>query len=464
MKFGTSGLRGLVTELSDDVCYSYTRAFIDSLKNDTRSIVIAHDLRPSSPRIAKACYNAAVNFGLDVIYGGTIPTPALAYYGQIKQLPSIMVTGSHIPFDRNGLKFYTESGEITKEEETKIVSIYKDREAVLNFELPNVDDDLYSTYLARYTRFFEENALINLKIGVYQHSSVARDLMVDLFSSFGALVIPLGRSDDFVPVDTEAVSDLDYEQAAKWAREYKFDFLVSTDGDSDRPMLADENGFWFRGDVLGMLAANYIDADVVVTPVSTTSLLEKSDLFKKVIRTKIGSPFVIEAMKGLPTDRIVGFEANGGFLLGSDLTMDNRILKNLKTRDAILPLLVVMSEARSRNLRGSQLLNEFPSIYTASNRIENFDNIWSTMLITDLINDNSKIFEFCPDFLEEIKLVDTTDGCRFYFTNEDIVHLRASGNAPELRCYTESHSIQRAKELNNYVLNKIVRTFQTDIS
>jgi phosphomannomutase len=213
-----------------------------------------------------------------------------------------------------------------------------------------------------------------------------------------------------------------------------------------------------------MMAANYIDADVVVTPISTTSLLEKSDLFKKVIRTKIGSPFVIEGMKGFPTDRIVGFEANGGFLLGSDLTTDNRILKNLKTRDAILPLLVVMSEARSRNLKGSQLLNGFPRIYTASNRIENFDNIWSTMLITDLINNNSKIFEFCPDFLKEIKLVDTTDGCRFYFTNGDIVHLRASGNAPELRCYTESDSIERAKELNNFVLNKIVTTFQPIIS
>ena len=154
MKFGTSGLRGLVTELNDDVCYSYTRAFIDSLNNETRSIVIAHDLRPSSPRIAKACYNAAVNFGLDVIYGGAIPTPALAYYGKVKQLPSIMVTWSHIPFDRNGLKFYTERGEIAKEEETRVVSNYKEFEAVLDFELPNVEDDLYLTYVARYTTFF----------------------------------------------------------------------------------------------------------------------------------------------------------------------------------------------------------------------------------------------------------------------------------------------------------------------
>jgi phosphomannomutase len=464
MKFGTSGLRGLVTELNDDVCYSYTRAFISSLKNETKSIAIAHDLRPSSPRIAKACYNAALNMGLEVIYGGAIPTPALAFYGQEKELPSIMVTGSHIPFDRNGLKFYSKTGEITKNEELQIVANYEECKALLDFELPVVDNDLYEAYMARYTSFFKENALLSLKIGIYQHSSVARDLMVELFSTLGADVIPLGRSNNFIPVDTEAVSELDYEQAAKWARTNKFDFLVSTDGDSDRPMLADENGFWFRGDVLGMLAAKYIDADIVVTPVSTTSLLEKSDLFNKIIRTKIGSPFVIDAMKGLSSDCIVGFEANGGLLLGSDLMMDNRVLKNLKTRDAILPILVIMSSARSLNLKGSQLLNEFPCIYTASNRIENFDNIWSKKLITDLMVNNNKIFEFCPNTLKDIQLVDSTDGCRFYFTNGDIIHLRASGNAPELRCYTESDTVDRAKELNNYVLNKIVKTFQSNIS
>ncbi|MEA7188015.1 hypothetical protein ONJ45_27985, partial [Salmonella enterica subsp. enterica serovar Virginia] len=42
-------------------------------------------------------------------------TPALAHQSISDKVPAIMVTGSHIPFDRNGLKFYRPDGEITKE-------------------------------------------------------------------------------------------------------------------------------------------------------------------------------------------------------------------------------------------------------------------------------------------------------------------------------------------------------------
>ena len=103
MKFGTSGLRGLVSELTDDVCFSYTIAFLESLDgNASRRLVIANDLRPSSPRIALACINAAISLDFEVVYGGSVPTPALAFYADANNIPAIMITGSHIPFDRNG--------------------------------------------------------------------------------------------------------------------------------------------------------------------------------------------------------------------------------------------------------------------------------------------------------------------------------------------------------------------------
>lgn len=36
-------------------------------------------------------------------------------------MPAIMVSGSHIPFDRNGLKFYRAEGEISKQDELRIL-------------------------------------------------------------------------------------------------------------------------------------------------------------------------------------------------------------------------------------------------------------------------------------------------------------------------------------------------------
>ena len=101
IKFGTSGLRGLVTDLSDEVCFAYTKAFLQSTPIKDKRVVIGHDLRPSSPRITQTCITAAEQLGFTCEYVGALPTPALAYFGIKNDIPGIMVTGSHIPFDRS---------------------------------------------------------------------------------------------------------------------------------------------------------------------------------------------------------------------------------------------------------------------------------------------------------------------------------------------------------------------------
>jgi len=75
-----------------------------------------------------------------------------------------------------------------------------------------------------------------------------------------------------------------------------FDLLVSTDGDADRPLIADEQGVFLRGDIVGILTAKYLGLNHVVTPISSNSALEGSGLFTKTIRTQIGSPYVIAGM------------------------------------------------------------------------------------------------------------------------------------------------------------------------
>ena len=54
-----------------------------------------------------------------------------------------------------------------------------------------------------------------------------------------------------------------------------------------------------------------------------------------------------------------------------------------------------------------------------------------------------------------IEAIDTTDGLRITLSNQDIVHFRPSGNAPELRCYAEASSIEQAKYLVNHALQQI---------
>ncbi|MCK5514725.1 MAG: hypothetical protein KAJ00_09515, partial [Deltaproteobacteria bacterium] len=53
---------------------------------------------------------------------GKLPSPAVAFFGFTNNIPSIMVTGSHIPDDRNGIKYNRATGEIMKDDESGIKS------------------------------------------------------------------------------------------------------------------------------------------------------------------------------------------------------------------------------------------------------------------------------------------------------------------------------------------------------
>ena len=105
-------------------------------------------------------------------------------------------------------------------------------------------------YVYRYTKLFESHLLDGKRVGIYEHSSAGRDLYQGLFEALGAEVISIERTDEFVPIDTEAVAEVDKQKARKWSKEHSLDFIFSTDGDGDRPLVAD-SGEWLRGDILG---------------------------------------------------------------------------------------------------------------------------------------------------------------------------------------------------------------------
>lgn len=464
VRFGTSGARGLVADMTDEVCYAYAAAFLKSVGSMAGKVVLGHDLRPSSPRIAAACAAAIRDSGRQVVYAGALPTPALAFYAAQLGVPTLVVTGSHIPFDRNGIKFYRAEGEISKaDEQAMLNAVVELPEVVTPVSLPPPDERAGEAYARRYLDFFGTGVLAGMRVAVYEHSSVARDVLRGILEGLGAEVISLGRTDTFVPIDTEAVRPEDVVQAKLWAEEHAFDAILSTDGDADRPLIGDERGGWLRGDVVGILCAQYLGAAVVVTPVSSNTAVEKCGSFDIVVRTRIGSPYVIAGMEAFLSkngDVVVGYEANGGFLLGSDAVIQGRRLRALPTRDALLPMLALLCLARERGCKLSQLTQGLPARYTASDRLQSFATEKSKMLLTRLLDSPAILKQTLAPQAGAILGIDQTDGLRVTFESGDIVHLRPSGNAPELRCYAESSSAERAKILCDECLQRALNEAQ----
>jgi phosphomannomutase len=443
-KFGTSGLRGLVVDLTPDLISDHVRAFLAAFSN-IRTLYVGRDLRPSSQAIATTVAGAALEVGVDAVDCGALPTPALALAALDTGSGAIMVTGSHIPADRNGLKFYTPAGEISKADERDILD-HLGQGPVGNRPpgQSKTDPNARDRFIDRYRKAFGATALDGMRIGLYAHSSVGRDLLAKTLTSLGADVIELARSESFISVDTEAVDDATRTQVIAWTKAHGLDATVSTDGDADRPMLADETGAIIAGDILGQMTSAAIGAEVIVTPVSSNSGAEAEGRFARVLRTKIGSPYVIAGM----TDaggKVAGYEANGGYLLGFAAQAPEGKIAPLWTRDSFLPLIVPLS--RARHIPLSKIVAAEPGGITRASRLTETPTHLSATLINRLGNDPAAQQDFLTALEGQLAATDLTDGVRMTLESGEVVHIRPSGNAPELRLYVEARTADRAEAL-----------------
>ena len=456
LKFGTSGLRGLAIDLQGREARRYTLAFLRHLESQGQlggKMFLGRDFRASSPQITRDCASAITQSGLIAVDCGHLPTPALALHAMEAGCGAIMITGSHIPGDRNGLKFYSPTGEISKADEAGILAALRD-DGEDHPAAAMVDEHEAATerYLARFAGLLPAGALTGLRVGVFEHSTVARDLLGRIMRAFGAETVSLGRSDSFVAVDTEAFGDAVFAPLPGWVSDFHLDAIVSADGDGDRPLLMDGNGAFIRGDVLGLLAARYLGAPCVVTPVTSNSAIERTGYFASVVRTRVGSPYVVAAME--QGDGVVGFEANGGTFVGSGITANGQPLAPLPTRDAVLPLLCALGLAAGQASSLDQLVATLPLQIALADRLQDVPSDKSGAFLQRLTENAA----FAASFFAPhgIAGLSTIDGLQFRTQAGDMVHFRASGNAPELRCYVEASTPETARALLDWAMTAAV--------
>ena len=162
--------------------------------------------------------------------------------------------------------------------------------------------------------------------------------------------------------------------------------------------------------------------------------------------------------------RVVGYEANGGFLTASDIEVNGKTLSALPTRDAVIVHISIILLSIQKNKTISELVMTLPQRFTASNRLKEFPTEKSKQIIVDVCSgelerDIQEIEKAFRSQFGKVKSTDITDGLRITFENEEAVHLRPSGNAPEFRCYNEASTEKRAVEMNNICM-KIMESWR----
>lgn len=509
LRFGTSGVRAPVVDMTDMECYINTRGFIQYLykikeiKPDSQ-IALAGDLRPSTPRIMSAVHKAILDEGYETLYCGFVPTPTVSYYAWKRHMPAIMVTGSHIPEELNGIKFIKSFGEVLRDDEKDIlvrVALVREKEYLKNedeslfndkgsfkqsVKLPFLSEEknALSEFRKRYTEIFSSNILNGKKIVLYEQSAVGRDLLKNILIELGAEIICFGRSDKFISIDTEKMPNFVINLLKQLAEEFKPFAIVSADGDSDRPILADENGVFLSGDLLGTLVSLYLKPDFAAVPITSNdaviTTLKKYNI--EVALTKVGSPYVIvsmnEKLTQIPNAKVVSWERNGGYLLGSNLTINNKMLGSLPTRDSILPIIIAIIFSAEEGISLSALINsKLPHRFILANIINNKTKgceLYSADLGKIIINSfspkdsNVKELDFLSKDINQeardiksrlesyfnsalgytsISSINYLDGVRISFSNGDVVHIRPSSNAPEFRLYVTADTLERIDKI-----------------
>jgi phosphomannomutase len=572
LAFGTSGLRGLVTEITDLEVYINTLGYLNYLQGQGQikpgdQVVIARDFRDSSPRIAAAVSQAISDFGAQVVDLGRLSTPALTLWGIQNKVVSVMITGSHIPFDRNGIKFNKASGEVVKADEpginqqvalaresqyrkapsdslfndagnfkktpeNRLIDVGADRshdspyvnkwttaQTPINDNQRRRYSDGEEAYINRYVSVYGANALAGQNYSVYLHSGVGTRLFAEILRRLGANVYEFGPSDKFIAIDTEAIgkdtlaSISQRVEKIPQPQEGALTAVLSTDGDSDRPLVLGVNGAkreldFIPGDIAGAFVAGRINAAMVAIPISSNDNVDTFLEGVRIVKTKIGSPYIVVAMKALadanPGKTIVGWEANGGFLTGVEISHRNGTLAALPTRDAVLPMVEILVAAKEGAKPVSGLFESLRNRFGRADLIDNFPVPVSAAIVSQfslvpfgvsrvVYNDQGKVkvvntanpnAGFLTDMspateirsslqqyfsselgFGQIDWIDFTDGIRIHFTNNDIAHIRPSGNAPQLRIYAVADTPERANQIVEQAIgeNGIYRQIQSDL-
>lgn len=136
------------------ITVGYARFIKERLKKENPVIAIGRDSRISGEEIEEIITAVLSNFGFAIIQTGISSTPSMFMITKEKSFrvdASIMITASHLPYNRNGMKFFDANGGFESKDIAEILTL-----AGEDFENPNMAGvvlkmpyiDMYSAHLA----------------------------------------------------------------------------------------------------------------------------------------------------------------------------------------------------------------------------------------------------------------------------------------------------------------------------
>lgn len=332
--FKDADIRGVYpTEINETVAYRVARAFVEEC--GWKQVLVARDMRTSSPTLRSAFIAGVRDAGATAIDIGIIDTPGLYYAAGSLDLPGVVITASHNPAEYNGLKLVA-PGAIPLTNKTGLTAIKKRIEAN-QFPTPKKRGQLkkqsvtkdYLSYIGKRSTFKPERPL---KVVVDAGNGTAGPLVEKLCRTLPVEITPLFFELDGTFPNRASNPTLAKNQAAIKAaiKQGDYDFGVAFDGDADRVAFFDERGNYINSAFIGALITEHVlqsqPHTSFVYTVFTSKAYEETirENGGKAIKARVGHAFIKELMR--KKDAVFGCEHSAHFYFKDNYYTDSGIL------------------------------------------------------------------------------------------------------------------------------------------
>ncbi|HLU97915.1 MAG TPA: phosphomannomutase/phosphoglucomutase [Thermobifida alba] len=443
--FKAYDIRGVFPETLDaDVARAVGAAFAHVVDGD--EIVVAYDMRPSSPELAAAFAEGASAQGRDVIMAGLGSTDLLYFASGQLGVPGAMFTASHNPAQYNGIKM-CRAGAAPIGAESGLAQIRELAEkGVPAHDGPAgtiTERDLLADYAAHLRSLVDLSGIRRLRVvvdagnGMGGHT-VPAVLGDQLLDALPLDIVPLYFELDGTfpnhpanPMDPANIVDLQAK-----VRETGADIGLAFDGDADRCFVVDERG-------------------EPVPPSAITALVAVQELAKEpgatIIHNLITSkavPEIVAEHGGVPVRTRVGHSyikatmAETGAVFGGEHSAHYYFRDFWRADTGMLAAMHVLRVLGSDHRSLSEITAEYTR-YAASGEINSE--------VADQAERTAAV-EAAFAGREDVVSVDHLDGLTVDLASGGWFNLRASNTEPLLRLNVEAPDVESMAKLRDEVL------------
>jgi len=361
--FGTDGIRGIANRypMSAELALQVGRAVghLSQREQRTQTMLIGKDTRRSGYMLENALTAGLCSMGVHVLLVGPLPTPGVSYIlRSLRCDGGIMISASHNAFQYNGIKLFGPDGykipDSMEDEITRLIEngeVEDIRPTAERIGTARRIDDAVGRYIEFAKASFPKGMRLDgLKIVCDCAHGSAYKVGPSTLSELGADVISIGDRPNGININDGCGSTRPEDMRATVIRE-RADVGIAFDGDADRIVMADEEGRLIDGNgLLAILACDMLKNKCLPKNALATTIMANGGLLKaieplggKVIWTKVGDRYVVEAMR--EHELALGGEASGHVVMleynttGDALIAALQVLATMVRNDAPLSVL-----------------------------------------------------------------------------------------------------------------------------